>query len=264
MLSAASMASWAQEAQNSPEEQQPSTQPATTPIGGNEATEQASSPTQLGSAPLPFPNYGSLLFDWGFCFLRKGPSDLSFWGSRFANLYLCHNIRLGNSHFTISPAIGLAFEGFGFKEAEGECNTLIHSSADDVVYEDAKQLFPRSEKIIDASLDVRYVDLMLETRFNLNKKYPKESFFVALGGKLGMLWKASTTVAYKEDKETKACTHWEGFNLKKWRYGWHVKLGWGRFSLCYTHMLSELFQEKKGPWPGSTKSSSLGVSIDLF
>ena len=209
------------------------------------------------------PDYGSLLIDWGFNFLRDAPAEmaLGFWGSRFADVCFYYNIRLGTSHFVISPGIGLAFEGYQFEKK----NTLVRSDGDrDTIVKEASELFPKNQKIHHSVLDARYVDLMLEARVNADSKYPKESFFAAIGGKVGMLWQASTTVSYKEDTQTKTCTHTEGFNLNQLRYGLQARVGWGRFGLCYTHLFATLFQKDKGPEKTTTQPCSLGLSVDLF
>jgi hypothetical protein len=119
-------------------------------------------------------------------------------------------------------------------------------------------------KILQSEFNVRYLDIILEARFNANRKYPKEGFFVAIGGKLGMQWGASTTVEYQEDNETKKRTMTDSFNINSARYGLHAKLGWGRFSAFYAHTFSSLFKENKGPGRTQTCPYSMGISIDLF
>mmetsp|Transcript_9887 Transcript_9887/g.22834 ORF Transcript_9887/g.22834 Transcript_9887/m.22834 type:complete len:268 (+) Transcript_9887:2607-3410(+) len=207
------------------------------------------------------PNYGSLMIDWGFNFLRSYPSEMrsTAWGARFVNIGLSYNIWLGHSHFTISPGTSLSFERFWLKN-----NYTLKRDAKSryTVFKEEKN----KKEIIASILDVRYLDiLMLEIRFNANSKRPKESFFVALGGKVGIPWKTCITLEYKEDNEVKKCNHWETFNMNGLRYGAYTRLGWGRFGLCYTHLLSNLFNKDKGPVQTcKTQTSSLGISIDLF
>lgn len=215
----------------------------------------ASQPQSAAEKPS---NYGSLVIDWGFDFLRNNPSemDLKFWQSRFMNICLCYNIRLGYSHFTMSPGIGLGFERYQFaaqKPLGRNAGNRTTEFQDD------------NRKISSSGLDARYIDfLMLEARFSNNIQDPKESFFIAIGGKLGALWKASYTIKYTEDDETKTQTTSERFNLNKMRYGFHARAGWGRFGLCYTYMFSSLFNKNQGPGKTTSKTHSLGIAIDLF
>ena len=249
LLSISSIHIWAQEAQDNEQ----STQKTITSMPGTENDEHKDHSIQLAAMPVKPPNYGSLVIDWGFNFLRDCPSEMKSkdWGARFASVGLCYNIRLGHSHFTISPGIGLRFEGYRLKEG-----TTLESRKTTVFKTDSS-----NSKNTLSALDIRYVDLVMEAKFNANSKYPKESFFVALGGKAGWPWKACATVRYKEYDETKEHNNWETFHLNKIHYGIHARLGWGRFGLCYTHMLSRLFN---GEGPSTTQPCSLGLSIDLF
>ena len=217
---------------------------------------------------LKFPNYGSLLIDWGVNRLRNSPQEMkpSFFGSRFSNISFYYNIPLGRSHFTISTGVGIGFEGYDFKKHNEKYYTLVRGDGDDrhTKFEKAAALLPKQKKILQSRLNAKYFDLGLALRFNANSKYPKESFWVAVGGKLGMLWKASTTIKYKEDGQTKKRTLSESYNLNQMRYGVQASLGWGRFGLCYTQFFSTFFDEGKGPGETTTKPYSIGLSVDLF
>ena len=254
VLSTTSAYVWAQGSQDNEQQNTQKTVPLT-----QESQEYARKDhlKKLKTTPVKPPNYGSVIIDWGFDFLRGSPSgiDSGSWGARFANIGLHYNIRLGHSHFTISPGMGLSFEGYRLKKGY-----TLESNATDTVFKKSSD----PSKILLSALDARYLDLFLEARFNANSKWPKESFFVALGGKLGMLWKACATVRCKEHNETKECNNWETFHLNEFRYGLYARIGWGRFGLCYTHVFSSLFKEDKGPNQTTTQPCSLSLSIDLF
>jgi hypothetical protein len=253
LLSITSVCVWAQEAQ----EHAQCTQETVPPTQEVQKWVHKGHPQKLKATSIMPPNYGSMVIDWGFNFLKNCPSEISekSWGARIATIGLYYNIRLGHSHFTISPGIGLSFEGYRLQKGY-----TLKRNATGTVFKDNN---PSS--IVLSALDVRYLDFcMLEVRFNANSKWPKESFFVALGGKVGWLWKACATVQCKEHNETKECNSWETFNLNGLRYGMHARIGWGRFGLCYTHMLSSLFEEGKGPKKTTANPHSLGLSIDLF
>jgi Outer membrane protein beta-barrel domain len=207
---------------------------------------------------VKFPNYGSLVIDSRLNFLRDCPPEMNSkdWRARIAGISVYYNIHLGRSHFTISPGIGLSFEGYTLQKDR----TLLRYPTSTVFKNEGDS----SGNVLSA-LEIRYLDFcLLEVRFNANSKWPKENFFIALGGKVGVLWKAYTTVRYERHDEIKKCNNWETFNLNKVRYGICAKLGWGRFGLCYMHTLSSLFEEGRGPGATDTKPCSLGISIDLL
>ena len=265
LLMVTAVHTWAQEAQNNVQD---TPKQAATPQEPRKHGQQAHS-SKLKSRAAELPNYGSLVIDWGLNFLRDRPQemDLICWGSRFSNVYYYYNIRLGQSRFAISPGIGIGSEGYRFKEKDEKYYTLVRNEViRDTEFKYAHELFPKSKKILQSSLDLRYVDFMLEVRLSANRKYPKESFFVALGGKVGMLWHASTTVKYKEDDQIKQQVAREFFNLNKMRSAVHARLGWERFSLFYTQTLpfSTLFNKDRGPSKTTTQPYNVGLSVDLF
>ena len=254
LLSITSVCVWAQEAQDHAQR----TQETVPPTQEGQKKVHKGHPQKLKATSVTPPNYGSVVIDWGFNFLKDCPSEIDSINrsARFSNISLHYNIRLGHSNFTITPGIGLSFEGYRLQGGH-----VLECNATDTVLKQHSD----PSKVILSALDVRYLDFcMLEVRFNANSKWPKESFFVALGGKLGWLWKACATVQYKEHNETKERNSWETFNLNGLRYGMHARIGWGRFGLCYTHMLSSLFEKGKGPNKTTTNPHSLGLSIDLF
>jgi Outer membrane protein beta-barrel domain len=258
LLSIAPIYVWAQGDQNS--------EPNISSTTATKSDTHKSHSDQLEPPLLPFQNYGSLVIDWGLDSLSNNYSamDTSVWSSRFINVYCLYNVRLGRSCFTISPGIGLAFDGYQFKDAS---STLVRDdpSNRNTVFTKADDLLPKGVECIESSLDVRYLDfLALGTRFSTNSQYPKEGFFLALGLKLGILWHASTTMKYKEDDMVKVQTNVETFNLNPWRFGFHARLGWGRFGICYTQTLSDFFEEAKGPGKTTKKPCHLGISIDLL
>ncbi len=213
-------------------------------------------------------NYSSLFVDLGLNFLRGNLSAMepSLWHSRVANFYLAYNIRIKQSHFTVVPGIGLGYEGYSFKENNKEYYTLVRDQDRNTKLQAASDLLYQSKnnEIIQSNLNTRYVDLLLEVRFNANRAYPKEGFSVAIGGKAGLLWSPSTRVAYQEDKQRKERIMVDTFNLNRTRYVVHAKLGWKRFSLFYAHTLSKLFDQEKGPEKTKTSPCNAGLSVDLF
>lgn len=233
-----------------------------------EEAKQAVPTNRLDILPIEWPDYGSLLIDWGFNFLRDCPKEMKdkAFNARSLNLSAYYNIRLGKSHFVISPGIGVGFEGYQFQEAKGEYWTAVRKESDrkHTAFKQVKDLLPKSEKVIKSELGVRYWDALLEVRFNSDKKYPKEGFFAAIGFNIGVPQVASTTIKHQEEGEPEKNVHYASYNLNKMRYGAQARLGWGRFSIFYARTFSNLFNEEKGPNETTTKPAKFGLSIDLF
>ena len=260
LLSATSLPTWAQQDQNELQDTAKST-PLT------QEKEKHKVPLRRpNAAPIQLPNYGGLAIDWGFSFLRDSPQamELSPLGSRFVNVAGYYNIRLGQSPFAIGLGIGTGFDGYRLAEQNETYNTLVRDeSSRHTALQDARGTLPEKPDILQSTLNPKYFDLSVEAKFNANRRYPKESFFFAIGGRLGMFLNAYTTVKYKEDEQTKQRTTWESFNLNQMRYGVYVRVGWRRFSLFYQHILSPFFKEGEGP-NNNTMPSSVGLSVDLF
>lgn len=259
LLSVTSGYVWAQEGQN----YQQHVQDITTSVPKDKDNKPQNHFDQLKAAPAQLSNYGSLVIDWGINFLQDHPyaMNVNYWGSRAASGSIYYNIRLGRSHFTISPGIGITFNRYQFDD---KGNTLVRDKESrNTILKKTEEQFPKSE-IAQSTWNMRYVNFMLQARFNANSKRPKEGLFVAIGGRMCLLWRASTTVKYKEDNETKTQNNKECFNLNKTRWGAHAMLGWGRFGLCYTRMFSNLFKRDKGPDNNATKTHSITLSVDLF
>ena len=234
-----------------------------------DTTQQKPNTTKENSKlPLIRPsNYASLIIDWGFNLLMDRPDNLdtNFLGSRGLNVHIYYNIRLGNSNFVISPGTGLGLEGYQFKKQEGKYYTLARNEKSrNTEIKNTEELLPKDVEVLQSRLNINYWDAMLEARFNLNRKYPKESFFIAIGGKLGMLFRAVTNVKYKEDDQNKRRKAVESFNLNRMRYGAYARIGWSRFGIFYTHTFSPLFNADKGPEDIDTYPYSIGLSLDLF
>lgn len=212
--------------------------------------------------PAHLPNNGSLVIDWGPIFLINNPEEIDFtyWRSYTTNVCMYYNIHLGRYPFVISPGIGLAFNRYQIHDN----NITIRNEDDKPLPRKTKTILPKADEMLQSVLKTRYLDFILEARWNVNEKYPKESFFIALGGKLGCCWEAHTVIKYKEDSEVKRRKDIESFNINKMRGGFYGKLGWKRFGLCYTHMLSNFFHVNKGLGNEGMRMHSITLSIDLF
>lgn len=218
------------------------------------------------SAPTvqKLPNYTGLMIGMGSNFLYPTPTPLRLnrlrsWST---NLGLCYHIRIGSSRFVISPGASLLFEHYRFINEE---TTLVTAPEDRrTVYKKASTLFPHSDRLLRSSLGIRWVHFTLEGRWNANRQHPKESIFIAIGGDLKAFNKASMTITYQEYEARKAQINVASFNINKSRLGMHATIGWKRLGLCYTWMLSPLFEHQKGPENIKLSTHQIALSMDLF
>ena len=218
---------------------------------------------KTSSSPISKGLLGSLMVDFGFNFLRDEPAtvELGVWGSRIFNAFYLYNIRLGSSRFMLSPGIGLGFENYKFNNNF----TLTRSGHDrSVALAPASSILPQSNEIKKSKLSTSYVDIGTEIRFSMNRENPQKGFFMALGGKIGILISAHTKVSYMEDGQRKKVKTKETFELNPIRYGVYGRVGKGKFSLFYYQAFSELFQKDKGPDSTNTTPFNLGLSFALF
>lgn len=230
-------------------------------IWAQEADRQKDTKTEVRRQVTMPPNYGSLVFEWGLGSLINVPKEmkLSHWGSRTTKGYLYYNVPIKESHFTFSPGIGIEAADYQFRDKY----TLVRSESRKTVLKPAQALLPNSPEIKKSSLAVKYTELVTELRLNANHGEPQDGFFVAVGGKIGLRWGASTIIRYREDSEDKSRITAESFNLSRIRYGLLARIGWGRFGAFYSQTLSSLFSAE-GPSEATIRPFSIGISINLL
>jgi len=209
---------------------------------------------------------GSFIVDFGFNQPINKPTDfvLDFWGSRTVNLYYQYPIRLGRSHFSINPAIGMSLERFKFDnnymlydpdEAAGtprvEHYTLVPGS----------NFFPEIKKIM---LITNYVEMPLEVRFDTKPEDIARSFNWALGGRIGVLFDSDQKVKYREDSQWKKSKDKENWGLNFLRYGVYTRVGIGGFNFFGFYNLSPLFEKGMGPQDTKMNTYTFGISVNGF
>jgi len=209
-------------------------------------------------------NYTSLELDWGANFLMQAPQKMekTFWGSKSLGSCVYYNIPIKESHFLISA--GLAYNHADYTFKNNYALTRSTSDRKKVVIQLANSLVEKTQKeIYTSSLSMHYVDFVLETRFVSNKLEPHEGFFVALGGNIGFQFSPSRFISYLADEEKKSLILKERFNLNKYHYGLHMKIGFYRFGLFYKQTISDLFA-KNGPSTKRILPFTVGLSFQLF
>lgn len=221
---------------------------------------------------------------------------LGFWGSRQISAALYYDLQLGGSGFFVSPGIGLSFDSYRFKNnfvpvrvgyddpttttpKEGrfvfmeKASKVVKPFPEKEAKKNSKDKNKKEESLADkqkkainySALYTRYADLlMLELRWYKKAKNYKKAFFIAVGGKLGVLWKSKIKVSYDEDKETKKYRITDSFQLSNIKYGVYARMGLGRYGICYQHTLSNLVKQKKWRGKMDVRPWSIGLSIDIF
>jgi hypothetical protein len=179
---------------------------------------------------------------------------------KWPNFYLYYNIPIKESHFMVSPGLGVGHNSYTFKN---EYTLVRNKTSRHTELEKAQSLLGDNPTVNSSSLDINYVDLVTEFRFNANRLEPQDGFFLAIGGNLGIRFNAYTTIQYQEDNQTKTSTTEESFDLNRLRYGLIARIGWGRFGAFYSYTLSNLFNNE-GPSKNNIHPFSFGVSLNLL
>jgi len=204
---------------------------------------------------------GSFVMDIGFTAMLHKPSLMatSFWGSKMANLYYYYDFQLGKSGFAFSPGLGFGFDKYDFTESV----TLINPTGDSVSIQDLITSRPTVD-INKSKLSTNYLDIPIELRWHSNPNNFRRSFYIAAGGKIGLLISNTTKLKYKEDGVKVIEKEKRDLDLNKLRYGIIGRLGYRGFSLFYYHNLSTLFQKNKGPQQTAPVGISFGLTIRGF
>jgi hypothetical protein len=213
--------------------------------------------TRYGQPDIP----GTFVMDFGFTQMMNYPDTLSnkFWASKSVNFYYYYDFKLGTSGITFSPGIGFAFDRYGFQKSI----TLANPNEDTVQVVGLPIIQP-SWDVNKTKLIINYFEIPLELRWHSNPNSFRRSFYVALGGKFGVLIDNSTKIKYEVNDDKFKVKDKRDLSLNKIRYGFLVRMGYKGFSLFYYQNLSTLFEENKGPLLSDPKSFSIGITMRGF
>lgn len=207
-------------------------------------------------------SYNSFMIDVGGNFLQNCPDEFkakSFY-NHVLNGAVLHHIRIAKTPCTVGFGLGIGSERYAFSEKEDANYYMLSNS----IQGKSSQFSTTKELIADskstyAGLFLRYLDIIVEARFNSNLVYPKDGAFIALGGFFSpLLISPSQTICCESFERRTNNT----FNLNTTRYGVHARLGWNRVSIFYAVTLSSIF-DKDGPVVNATPHK-IGISLDLF
>jgi hypothetical protein len=211
-----------------------------------------------------FTNYASIVLDLGLDFLHKAPNRMKteIFKLKWPNVSVYYNMPIKESHFMVSPGLSLGRYSYTFKD-DYTLTRIGDGEKRRTDMEKAKTLLSDRSKAEHSSLDINYINLVTEFRFNTNRLEPQGEFFIAVGGNLGLLISSSTTINYREDDQKKARITKESFNFNRIRYGLLARVGWGRFGAFYSQTLSDLFNGK-GPSKEVIRPFSIGLTLSLL
>jgi len=204
---------------------------------------------------------GTLLIDLGFNIFQDNlpEMELGNFGSKALNIYYYFDFSIGNSHFSFNPGLGFGLDKYSFDDDV----TLVNSGNNLIEVAQLADILPAAD-IIKSKLAANYFDIPVEFRFNSKKNDHRRSFKVAIGGKIGLLMTSHTKIKYKEEGTTIKLKNKQDFNLNKFRYGAHARIGVGGFNVFFYYGISELFENNKGPQGTPVTTMNLGISIAGF
>lgn len=208
---------------------------------------------------------GELGFDLGLTIAPDFPDSMK--------LKLIHNIYISpfykfetfipNTNFSVVTGLSLGLEKYRFKDPVTITRSLDDNGkfTNQIVRLDT---ILSNAAIKGSKLAVNYLEIPVEIRYRANKKYPKSSFFVSVGGKIGYMFNAHTKYKYKQEGEIKTSKFRSRFDLSDFRYGVEGRIGFGNFNVFYYQSLNTLFQKDKGPAGNVSKPMMVGLSLTLF
>ena len=211
---------------------------------------------------------GDLMIEFGFNWVQEHSPGIGWntMGSRTFNAYYLYEANLGESAFSFHPGIGVGTEKYKFTDDL----TLEYGLNDDgereLQYVPLDSIFGLGTSYVKSQVNPNYIDIPLEFRWRSRTYDPKRSVKIAIGGKVGFLFDSKTKVKYTDriDGDKKISKQKESWQLNTIRYGAHMRLGYGAFSLWGYYGLSDLFKKDEGPQATTMYPITFGVSLALF
>lgn len=209
---------------------------------------------------------GNFLVDFGFSGTVNAPVgfDIKWFTSSTFNFYYYYPLRLGKSNFMITPGIGIGLDRFRFKYQTYLADTAVQEGRYELVSNAMNNeiAYPAMRKSIIA---MDYLDVPLEFRFNANPEDLGRTFWVAVGGRIGVLYNSRSKIKYKlQTGEVAVAKDRYRHGLNPFRYGLSLRIGAGNFNLFSFYNLSPLFEKGKGPSRTDMNSFTIGVSLIGF
>jgi hypothetical protein len=216
-----------------------------------------------GSTPSPdFP--GALVFEYGLNYLINPVYEMRTnpWKSSTLNVYYMYPVKFGKSRFSVNLGLGIGSEKYGFESAVSLQDsigfTLLRNISDLPRFADASS-------VKHTQLVTNYLDFPLEFRVHTRKDDHKRSWFLAIGGKIGINIDAKTKIKYTEFGSNKTYKDNHHFNVNSFRYGLIARIGLGPVNMWYYYSGSQLFRGQKTPnMENNPNMWSFGISLATF
>ena len=216
------------------------------------------------STPSPdFP--GSLVFEYGINSLINASYAMrtNLWQSATLNVYYMYPIKLGDSRFSFNPGIGVGSEKYGFKDPISFYEDSLKTFMDNIGN------LPRFDTttlgdITKTQLIANYVDIPLEFRVHSRKDDHERSWFLAVGGRIGVNFDAKTKIIYSENGSQKVYKDKFHYYINSFRYGAVARIGYGPLSVWGYYSGSKLFRGNKSANFANPSMWSFGLSLATF
>ncbi len=193
-----------------------------------------------------------LLLDitWDHLFNLPDSVELQPW-SRGVNVYGMYDMPLGSG----KVSAGL---GGGFSSSNYFSNSVVSHITDSLGNETSYfQPLPADSSYKRTKLSVNYVDAAAELRFRIPNKAGTQAFKFAIGARVGYLVNAHSKLLTDNRKYKDYYLP----NVRQWRYGAIVRLGYGKVNLFGAYNVSTLFEENKGT---ALNPLTIGISLAPF
>ena len=179
------------------------------------------------------------------------PVDLRTEGSRYVNIGLNTNARLGGKHSPVSLNFGPEF-AFNNYMLSGNNKWVNTNGRTDVVREtDGRQL--QKSKLGSSS-----INLPMMLRLQLRDSHYKSTFTLGAGGFVGYRIKSWTKLKYTSDGTTYKDKEDGSYNMENFLYGLQGTIGYRSLELFAKYNMNSLFKAGAGP---DTQVLSFGVRL---
>ena len=214
------------------------------------------------STPSPdFP--GEFIIDYGInYFTDAAPAmETKVWRSPTVNVYYGYPMNFGESRFSFNPGLGLGLESFAFSApvtlVDSFGITILEPITDLPQYENATD-------ITYSKMSTTYLDLPLEFRVHSRRNDPKRSWFLSIGGKIGVLINSKAKVKYAENGVVKVNKNKYNYQVNGYRYGAVARIGYGPVSFWGYYRGNLFFKGNKTSGFPNPGMFSFGISLSTF
>ena len=179
------------------------------------------------------------------------PVDLRTEGSRYVNIGLHFDARLGGKRSPVSLTVGPEF-AFNNYMLNGNTKWVNNNGRTDVVRETDGRQFQKSK------LGTSSVNLPLMLRLQLRDSHYKSTFTLGAGGFVGYRIKSWTKLKYTSDGTTYKDKEDGSYNMENFLYGLQGTIGYRGLELFAKYNINSLFKTGAGP---DTQVLSFGVRL---